>query len=147
MIKRTSNTGPVFSYNIGLTLRTHYSQPRPLGHLTKYHSSLRDSLFLGSSWCSDHSCNTVHISLTSWGDNTSTEVRFLYQFDSFQRLETLEIFLSSGFPGQICIYLSDDVSVGLSEVGWSETIILGATIDSSESTNTGVTSHVQVAGQ
>ena len=45
------------------------------------------------------------------------------------------------------IYLSDDVSVSLSEMGWSETIILGATIDSSESTNTGVTSHVQVAGQ
>lgn len=53
---------------------------------------LETSLFLGSSWCSDHSCNTVHISLTSWGDNTSTEVRFLYQFDSFQRLETLKIF-------------------------------------------------------
>ena len=45
------------------------------------------------------------------------------------------------------LYLSDDVTVGDTEVGWGETVVLGATIDLAEGANTGVTAHVQVTGQ
>ena len=75
--------------------------------------------------------NPIHISATSWGDDTSAEVRLFDHLDGFKRLKTL----------------SDDVSICNVKVGWGGSVVLGSSVHLSECTNTGVSAHVQMTGE
>lgn len=74
---------------------------------------------------------SYHITTPSGGDDASSEVRFFDHFDLFEGLEAF----------------SDDVSVSDVEVARSTSVVLGSSINFTESTNSGVSAHVQVASQ
>ena len=74
---------------------------------------------------------SYHITTSSGGDDASSEVGFFDHFDLFEGLEAF----------------SDDVAVSDVEVARSTSVVLGSSINFTESTNSGVSAHVQVASQ
>jgi len=123
-----SEARPGFRYRSTLCPRTHLPSLTP-SRATNDRTSYRLSLF--SSGLVEGAGDSVHISSSDSGDDSSAEVGLLEDLTSFESLEGL----------------SDEVSVGDVEVVWSDTSVSGSTVHLSESTNTGVSAHVQVSGE
>ena len=119
---------PGFRNRSTLCPRTHLPSLTP-GRATNEGTIYRLSLF--SSGLVEGAGDSVHISSSDSGDDSSAEVGLLEDLASFEGLEGL----------------SDAVSVGDVEVVWSNTSVSGSTVHLSEGTNTGVSAHVQVSGE
>jgi len=117
---------PGFRYRSTLCPRTHLPSLTPS---RATNDSYRLSLF--SSGLVEGASDSVHISSSDSGDDSSAEVGLLEDLASFESLESL----------------SDEVSVGDVEVVWGNTSVSGSTVHLSEGTNTGVSAHVQVSGE
>lgn len=127
-MRKLSAARPGFRNRSTLCPRTHLPSLTP-GRATNEGTIYRLSLF--SSGLVECAGDSVHISSSDSGDDSSAEVGLLEDLASFESLEGL----------------SDAVSVGDVEVVWSNTSVSGSTVHLSEGTNTGVSAHVQVSGE